>query len=1310
MANEGVTPPNAANDLGDLQTLGKYVLQKKIGAGGMGTVYLAVDSILKRSVAIKVLPREKASDPILVKRFKAEGQAGAHMEHPNIVSVYESGEINGYLYIVMEYIEGKDAYELLRKRGVLPAKRSLEIIRQTTVALQHAYERQVVHRDIKPSNLMIREGDGVVKLADMGLARIMEDDGDSRITRAGTTVGTVDYMSPEQARDSKAADIRSDIYSLGCTWYHLLTGKPPFPDGDLMNKLRAHAFQPIPDPRVMNEAVPEGIAAVIRRMMAKKIEDRYQNPAELLVDLNSPILLRSDFSADQLLKLGANTVAPEEDEADPTEVSTRGATLTTKSSSKPGKAPAEDRPGRSRTTDTREAVEEDEAPASRSTKRPTKRGKAQAGEELPPRNANREEASSPETPSKKSRPERALPGRVDRPALLPDTPKRQINPQIVKLIGLITGIVGLAVVLVLALSGGGSAPGPGTGNPYQTQVGGDGNAFDPANTAASQANDPAQPGAKVDPVTARPPQPVAVKEPTPPAVPDPGPAVSDGQIDQSSFGGVVAFAAKGGPLPSWVWSARRNIPAETPVIVVRRSAPANGERASLREALAMAGPKAIVEFADAGPHEMGSVDRWPAQVILRGREGSGAVLHWSGSDNPPVTVKQTTLTLEGLHLVFDPDQTGPAFAVTGGQFIMRRCSITNWSTHGEGLIVAEASGSCLIEDSFVRTAGSVIRLRGVNSSVVVGNSLLLSTGPTVLVESQDHSADTRTVACVATTALSSQGAVHCRHLGKASPTVNLTFLQSRLIHLPIDAEPAAAIAFQGWRSSADILDKLRAQQVQWKAERSTLVGWPRWASLEFASGGTPVQVETDEAWTAFWRQPTAARTLVDPVSDLRTLAALGIAADPSEIRAGLVPVDAALGDDQKSGVNLATTPVPPQTILRHIRAFASAPRLSTTLETPDPGRSIPYDLKKGAQFNKFLNSAECPDGSTVVAFGSGLRTIDPIVIKQKRIQIIFEQSAGEATPLTIQPGFLTEAGAARPAAWFAVEDGQLTLTNGSFRMPTSTTRVYPERFLQLSGGLAALVGCRVEASDGTKPVIVALPSAGHAPPQLLIEHSLITGVKHLVRVEAEDSLVELRQSVLAAPGGVALTLGKGATRSSVKLQSSTLYSGKSIFLVEPPGSDPVQILSQRTVYHGAAVMSLETDGASVAWWGAENAYSQSLKTYLIPRGATPSAQDFAVDWVAGWGPGHEINAISGPSATVLPTPPAAITEITGPSFTLNTDCQAAKLELGAPTGTIGPGLASAATSKPTPTTPAKPNGPGAGTPKPGPKKPSGPNF
>lgn len=282
--------------------IGRYRILRKLGAGGMGVVYLAEDPTLHRTVALKVLVKTANTPPNLIKRFSAEAQTSAKLRHPNIVTVFDSGDADGHLFLALEYIDGPDLEKVIRKQGKVRPERSVELVRQIARALDHAHALGIVHRDIKPSNILLRR-DGTATLTDLGLARAIDETAASGITRAGFTVGTVDYMAPEQARSSKAADVRSDLYSLGCTWYHMLTGQVPFSDGDLTNKLRAHAQSPVPDPRTLVPDIPAGVAAVLQRLMAKKPDERYQTPAELLADLDRPGLCRQAVTADDLRSL-----------------------------------------------------------------------------------------------------------------------------------------------------------------------------------------------------------------------------------------------------------------------------------------------------------------------------------------------------------------------------------------------------------------------------------------------------------------------------------------------------------------------------------------------------------------------------------------------------------------------------------------------------------------------------------------------------------------------------------------------------------------------------------------------------------------------------------------------------------------------------------------------------------------------------------------------------------------------------------------------------------------------------------------------
>ncbi|HVS37053.1 MAG TPA: protein kinase [Gemmataceae bacterium] len=269
--------------------LGPYVLLDRLGQGGMGEVYKARQIHLNRLAALKVVHPDHANRPELVGRFRREMEAVARLAHPNVVGAHDAGEVGDGCYLAMEYVEGHDLARLLAHHGRLPAAIACAYVWQAAQGLQHAHERGLVHRDVKPSNLIVTSPGGVVKLLDLGLARLRKplESGEttSGLTRIGSMMGTADYMAPEQAVDSHAADIRADIYSLGCTLYHLLAGQPPYPGGSLAAKLIRHQQdQPTPIERLCSDVAP-GLAAVVRRMMARRPQDRYQTPQQAAVAL-----------------------------------------------------------------------------------------------------------------------------------------------------------------------------------------------------------------------------------------------------------------------------------------------------------------------------------------------------------------------------------------------------------------------------------------------------------------------------------------------------------------------------------------------------------------------------------------------------------------------------------------------------------------------------------------------------------------------------------------------------------------------------------------------------------------------------------------------------------------------------------------------------------------------------------------------------------------------------------------------------------------------------------------------------------------
>ncbi len=268
------------------KTLDHYELVEFVGGGGMGAVFRSIDTRLGRTVAVKVLSRDH-TDEETIKRFRNEAQSAARLDHPNIARVYFVGEAEGWNYIVFEYIEGTNLRDIVDSQGPLPLETALDYTLQVAEALDHASNRDVVHRDIKPSNVLVMPS-GQAKLVDMGLARLHQVESSSEdLTASGVMLGTFDYISPEQARDPRSADVRSDIYSLGCTLYFMLAGRPPFPEGTAVQKLLKHNSEEPPDLRLFRPEIPAPATALGARMLAKRPSQRQQSPQDLIAEVLS---------------------------------------------------------------------------------------------------------------------------------------------------------------------------------------------------------------------------------------------------------------------------------------------------------------------------------------------------------------------------------------------------------------------------------------------------------------------------------------------------------------------------------------------------------------------------------------------------------------------------------------------------------------------------------------------------------------------------------------------------------------------------------------------------------------------------------------------------------------------------------------------------------------------------------------------------------------------------------------------------------------------------------------------------------------
>ncbi len=272
--------------------LKNYEVLDKVGQGGMGLVFKARHRRMGRIVAIKVLPTAATKSPDSVRRFQREFQTAAKLIHENVVVAHDADESDGIHFMVMEFVEGGNLGQLVRQKGPLSIEHALDCILQAARGLQVAHDKGIVHRDIKPQNLLL-DTQGTVKVLDLGLARLGLEGGasdelsQSDLTQSGTVMGTVDYMAPEQALNSKNADHRSDIYSLGCTLHFLLTGRSLYRGETLMEKLVAHREQPVPSLRQARSDVSEALDSVFQRMVAKQPADRYQSMAELRTDLKA---------------------------------------------------------------------------------------------------------------------------------------------------------------------------------------------------------------------------------------------------------------------------------------------------------------------------------------------------------------------------------------------------------------------------------------------------------------------------------------------------------------------------------------------------------------------------------------------------------------------------------------------------------------------------------------------------------------------------------------------------------------------------------------------------------------------------------------------------------------------------------------------------------------------------------------------------------------------------------------------------------------------------------------------------------------
>ncbi len=285
----------------EARRFGHYVLKRLLGHGDMGAVYLAEDEVSGEPAAVKVLPASLATNTEYIRRFLTEARIATQLDHPHIVKVYAYGRERGHYYLAMEYLEGRSLRAKTATEGSLPWREAVQTTIQVAEGLKAAADQGIIHRDVKPENLLL-DSEGGVRIADLGLAKEM---GVIEPLPSDTSLGTPDYMSPEQVNNSETVDLRSDIYSLGATLFHMICGKAPYTGHSAYEVMVKHVSAPLPSPLKYVPDLPRAVCDVMRKMMARDPEDRYQSYDELIADLRALLagepVLASQFADESLI-------------------------------------------------------------------------------------------------------------------------------------------------------------------------------------------------------------------------------------------------------------------------------------------------------------------------------------------------------------------------------------------------------------------------------------------------------------------------------------------------------------------------------------------------------------------------------------------------------------------------------------------------------------------------------------------------------------------------------------------------------------------------------------------------------------------------------------------------------------------------------------------------------------------------------------------------------------------------------------------------------------------------------------------------
>ncbi|MBI2805213.1 MAG: serine/threonine protein kinase [Planctomycetes bacterium] len=1177
------------------ERVGKYEIVDHLATGGMGIIYKARDPDLDRFVALKILPVEFAKQKTTLIRFEREAKAAAQLRHENIVAIYDVGEDHGTHFIALEFVDGADLQDYINRQCLLDPEEARQIIIQATRALGHAHEQGIVHRDVKPSNLLLtqKEGQLLVKLTDFGLAIRQENDEEFRITRDKTTVGTVDYMSPEQARDSRSADTRSDIYSLGCTFFHMLTGTAPFARGSLPERIVQHMQAQAPDVRRLNKAVPESLAVIIHRMLEKDPQDRYQTPAELLHALENP--------GEVAVPAGKNSVsaklvrAPGQKRAnDPTQILPHDVDVDDD---------ADDPPRQVKATKPRRV-----AP-------PTEKKRKDTDPEIPtPRGKEPEERR----PAKKTAEERP-------PA--DEKPKKKPAPSSPTWMYATGGVVGvLGLVLIGALIFGGNSS--------------------PRKKSPEPAPQPGPPPFVENPD--------AKKEKKPdPILDTSAKLMGAGEWPLARMEAAVNSVERHKLLKEYrgPFTTFPEAPKDAIVMRVRRLGPSGpGDFRTLADAFAAtkSGTFTVIEIHDNGPI---CVSMLPAvakrTIFVRGAAGHRPAIVWDGPGKGPFTfcaISDGTLILENLDLVKRWSAKGPAtvFDLLDTDFYSRDCTFSLDASSPDTVALIRRLGSnrkeptrTWLQHSYVRGAqATVIHSRDAPMDVILEESLIAGhEAPLFQINGREEHAFG--LYCVRSTLVAGQTLLRWQTPGGESDFSPP--LKGRILDSILSRDDTLAPA-------GDMLHLGNSRQLtltSWRARNSVYAGWKQLlVSRRKNIAGTDL-----ESWHAHWLYSSGDRALpntwpINPPSGLDGQPATTFRPDDAPV------AFAALSGSGAIGCVIGRLPPAPEFRLETTPLISGvsleAPEINRTEDGYYHGERL--DLNKvdlGAHLDTVLKTRKPAPRVVLRLTGRGACPTSPVRVKGiKHLILYFEPNPAPGGQIILQAN---ETVIEQQAPIVAMTDGHLELI-GARIVLADGSRV-PSLIRLLGADLTLtrswLQGPLFRITGGFQSLIAA-SNAAETPITLLLRDNVLLAGRLLLDLQERVQLKAHNNAFVSLDDAVRFDPGERGGPGIHVLDHNTWAVRKNCFTL---GTEPASETAQATVVHVRSnvflgpfddadarptlVRGAETWAAKGLWrWrGGHNVYDARLFAFFAPAKSDPHARQKLSDWAQAWGQAGEQNPV-----------------------------------------------------------------------------------